>query len=40
MEEIYPHMNKIIISKDQGSVLPILPLTQNLAEVFGGRSGK
>ena len=31
MEEIYPSMNKVIISKDQGGVLPILPLTGNLA---------
>lgn len=39
MEEIYPNINKIIISKDQGGVLPILPLSKNLSDAIS-RAGK
>ncbi len=34
MEEIYPNINKVIISKDQKGVLPILPLSKNLEEAI------
>jgi len=34
MEGIYPTMNKVIISKDNRGVLPILPLSKNLEEAL------
>ena len=34
MEEIYPGMNKVIMSGKNSGVLPILPLTSNLGEVL------
>jgi membrane protease subunit HflK len=38
MEEIYPGMNKVIMSGNKSGVLPILPLNQNLGEVLSSGS--
>ena len=40
MEEIYPNINKIIISGDQKGVLPILPLNKNLEDALSSKSKK
>jgi hypothetical protein len=40
MEEIYPSMNKVIMSGNKSGVLPILPLNKNLADVLSPGSKK
>jgi membrane protease subunit HflK len=40
MEEIYPGMNKVIISGDKSGVLPILPLNKSLGEALSPGSKK
>lgn len=40
MEEIYPGMNKVIMSGNKNGVLPILPLNKNLGEALSSGSKK
>lgn len=40
MEQIYPAMNKVIISKENSGVLPILPLNKNLGEALSSATRK
>ena len=40
MEEIYPNMNKVILSKENRGVLPILPLNKNLGEALSSATQK
>lgn len=40
MEEIYPGMNKVIMSGNKSGILPILPLNRNLADVLSSSSKK
>lgn len=40
MEEVYPKLNKVIISKENRGVVPILPLGKNLEDALGSSSKK